>query len=247
MYRAVFLPDPLAQVVGLLPRIVDGDLATGRLHGAGMAGRDVFTAGVQPGFSVEGMASHPSMGQRGREALCISDFLSLGEWRRRALYQEARPMMRIEDDLGRDCEWMPGRTFSVCVIRDRRNFSAEDRVLLDLLAEHIPTLLHLIIEGQGGRECWLERASRAASESAEPVSSRLVRRPVQTRKEPRLSDRERQVLSWLVEGKTNQEIALILGISRGTVKRHLENIYEKLGVENRLAAVAAIRGSNSRP
>jgi|GEM_PF-4401810 len=51
-----------------------------------------------------------------------------------------------------------------------------------------------------------------------------------------LSPRESEVLSWVVQGKSNPEIALILNISPGTVRRHLENIYPKLGVENRYAA-----------
>lgn len=52
-----------------------------------------------------------------------------------------------------------------------------------------------------------------------------------------LSDREAEVLRWLARGKSNPEIASILSIERGTVKRHLENIYAKLGVENRHAAL----------
>lgn len=52
-----------------------------------------------------------------------------------------------------------------------------------------------------------------------------------------LTPRERQVASWLCEGKTNAEIALILGISAGTIKRHLENIYDKLHVPNRTSAI----------
>lgn len=248
MYRAVLLPDPLARVVGLLPCIVDGELATGSLRGAAREERDVFTAGGLPGFSAEGMASHPSMGRRDRQASCISDFLSPGEWHRRALYQEARPVVRIEDDLGCDCEWMPGNTFSVCVIRDRRSFCAEDRMLFDLLAEHLPILLRLMLgRGQGSEAHAAEFAARAiGSGPAEPVSPGQVRRTLQARQAGgrglRLSGREQEVLSWLAEGKTNQEIALILGISQGTVKRHLENIYGKLGVENRLAAVAATCG-----
>jgi DNA-binding CsgD family transcriptional regulator len=51
-----------------------------------------------------------------------------------------------------------------------------------------------------------------------------------------LTAREREVLGWLGEGKTNAEIAILLGILPGTVKRHLENLYQKLGVENRHAA-----------
>lgn len=54
----------------------------------------------------------------------------------------------------------------------------------------------------------------------------------------RLTDRESEVLAWVATGKTNPEIAAILGISARTVKKHLEHVYEKLGVETRMAAVA---------
>ncbi len=51
-----------------------------------------------------------------------------------------------------------------------------------------------------------------------------------------LSPRESEVLYWLAQGKSNPEIAIILSVSTGTVGRHLENIYPKLGLENRYAA-----------
>lgn len=54
-----------------------------------------------------------------------------------------------------------------------------------------------------------------------------------------LTPREAEVLSWLAKGKTNRDIADILGMSPRTVNKHLEHIYEKLGVETRTAAVAA--------
>jgi DNA-binding CsgD family transcriptional regulator len=63
-------------------------------------------------------------------------------------------------------------------------------------------------------------------------------------KELGLTTRESEVLSWLSKGKTNRDIAQILGLSPRTVDKHLEQIYEKLGVENRTAAVAT--GSSSR-
>jgi DNA-binding CsgD family transcriptional regulator len=53
-----------------------------------------------------------------------------------------------------------------------------------------------------------------------------------------LTPREAEVLSWLAKGKTNRDIADILGMSPRTVNKHLEHIYEKLGVETRTAAVA---------
>jgi len=53
-----------------------------------------------------------------------------------------------------------------------------------------------------------------------------------------LTTRESEVLSRLSKGKTNRDIAQILGLSPRTVDKHLEQIYAKLGVENRTAAAA---------
>jgi NarL family two-component system response regulator LiaR len=52
-----------------------------------------------------------------------------------------------------------------------------------------------------------------------------------------LTEREREVLGLLVEGMSNQEIADKLFLGIGTVKFHVRNIYSKLGVDNRVAAV----------
>lgn len=51
-----------------------------------------------------------------------------------------------------------------------------------------------------------------------------------------LTGREAEALLWLTAGKTNQEIAGNLGLSRRTVDKHLEQVLEKLGVDNRTAA-----------
>jgi DNA-binding NarL/FixJ family response regulator len=53
-----------------------------------------------------------------------------------------------------------------------------------------------------------------------------------------LTPREAEVLFWVARGKTNDEIATVLGIGLTTVKKHLESTFEKLGVENRTAAAA---------
>ena len=52
-----------------------------------------------------------------------------------------------------------------------------------------------------------------------------------------LSDKELEILRLLAAGHTNSQIARRLGISEGTVRTHLENIYDKLGVSSRTAAV----------
>jgi len=69
--------------------------------------------------------------------------------------------------------------------------------------------------------------------------------PTEFTSELGLTTREGEVLSWLAKGKTNRDIAQILGLSPRTVDKHLEQIYAKLGVENRTAA-AAIATSTTR-
>ncbi|MEY4384921.1 MAG: hypothetical protein RLY20_204 [Verrucomicrobiota bacterium] len=51
-----------------------------------------------------------------------------------------------------------------------------------------------------------------------------------------LSAREAEILLWVAQGKSNSETGVILHISAATVKKHLEHIYEKLGVEGRNGA-----------
>ena len=52
-----------------------------------------------------------------------------------------------------------------------------------------------------------------------------------------LTRHESEVLRWVAEGKSNPEIGIILGLSPRTVSKHLENIFQKLGVESRTAAL----------
>jgi DNA-binding CsgD family transcriptional regulator len=59
-----------------------------------------------------------------------------------------------------------------------------------------------------------------------------------------LTQRETEVLTWVAEGKSNTDVGVILGIRSVTVKKHLEHIFQKMGVETRTAAVAfALRAS----
>ena len=53
-----------------------------------------------------------------------------------------------------------------------------------------------------------------------------------------LSEREKEVLEAVARGERSKEVALHLGISERTVKAHLANIYGKLGVDSRAAAIS---------
>lgn len=57
-----------------------------------------------------------------------------------------------------------------------------------------------------------------------------------------LTHREIEVLACVAEGKTNGETAELLSIAPGTVKKHLDHIYEKLGVGTRTEAVVTAMG-----
>jgi DNA-binding NarL/FixJ family response regulator len=62
--------------------------------------------------------------------------------------------------------------------------------------------------------------------------------PQQLQEKLKITKRESQVLLWIANGKTNKEIAEILTMSPKTVDKHLEQIYRKLGVDNRTSAAS---------
>lgn len=74
-------------------------------------------------------------------------------------------------------------------------------------------------------------------------------RPSAAASGPALTEREREVLAGVARGERSKEIAARLGITERTVKAHLDSIYNKLGVDNRAAAVSIAhqRGLISAP
>jgi DNA-binding NarL/FixJ family response regulator len=81
------------------------------------------------------------------------------------------------------------------------------------------------------------------------IGTRLARAsPAGTFQHVELSDREIEALTWSARGKTSQEIAQILGLSKRTVDFHIENARQKLGVATRVeAAVRAAMGRLIEP
>jgi DNA-binding NarL/FixJ family response regulator len=98
-----------------------------------------------------------------------------------------------------------------------------------LLKEMAPRLLVQCVRKVARGEQWLEK------ESAGRVLEKLLRRDAGTRElQAQLTPRELEMVRLVMDGLRNREIGERLHISEGTVKLHLHNIYEKLGVGGRM-------------
>ena len=151
--------------------------------------------------------------------LAISDFISDREFRRRGLYAEVckplgvRAVMKV---------FLPtGAATGASLVFDttRARFAETDRLTLQHLVPHLAQL----------RRNTLARSTYPALiDSTAAARMRLLR----------LSPRERVVLARAAAGETNTAIAAALFISPGTVRKHLEHIYDKLEVRTRTEAAA---------
>jgi DNA-binding CsgD family transcriptional regulator len=95
------------------------------------------------------------------------------------------------------------------------NISAD---LVELLSQSVKASLLLITREK--ISALTEKIIQAKQEVAKPLNT--------------LTPSEREVLKWVQLGKTNPEIAQILGISRFTVKTHVQRIYSKLAMSSRV-------------
>lgn len=95
-----------------------------------------------------------------------------------------------------------------------------------------PTSLQLVCLGSIGADEHLFRLVALGSENQDEI----------LRQNFGLTQRESEVLLWIARGKSNRDIGDILGLSPRTVNKHLEQVYAKLGVENR--ASAAIKATH---
>ena len=84
-----------------------------------------------------------------------------------------------------------------------------------------------------GITAFVARLRRAPVEDSAATAARVATHP--------LTRREHEVVMLVAEGLTNAQIAERLWISPGTVRRHLQNVFAKLGVHTRTAAVARVR------
>ena len=102
-------------------------------------------------------------------------------------------------------------------------------------------LLYAISTIQGGRVYLATVLSKFSGKAALPAVS-VLQEPEPRQELPPLTQRQREVIAWLMNGHSNKQIARDLHIGEGTVKIHVAAVLRVLGVQNRTEAVmAAIR------
>ena len=146
-----------------------------------------------------------------RRVLRLSDFFKRRERRKLGWDAAVWRPCGIDDALRVWLPAPPGRARSIYVERSGKNYTDRELRLLSLLR---PYLIHM----------------RASAEFRRRSSG-----------DHGLTAREAEVLGWIACGKTNVQIARVLFISPHTARKHIENIFEKLGVRTRTEAAAYAR------
>lgn len=113
------------------------------------------------------------------------------------------------------------RMIGISINRGIRDFEPVDRARLVALKPHLLSAYRVAVQ----------MAGRTDTPAAGPAL--VAGLP--------LTIRESEVLYWVSMGKTNDEVGTIVGARPMTIKKHLEHIYDKLGVPNRTAAASAYR------
>ena len=167
--------------------------------------------------------SHPA------QAWKLTDVISRRAFHRTELYNVLyRP-------LGVDCELTgvladskaPGTFILISLHREGANFSERDRAVLNLVLPHVANAQRRLHLQSSANRNWLTDEDQFHDWLRDHTPWDLSRR-------------ETDVLFWLCQGKTNDEIGGILGIAGRTAETHALRVYPKIGVENRYAAIAAL-------
>jgi DNA-binding CsgD family transcriptional regulator len=163
-------------------------------------------------------------------ALKLSDFMRLSELRRSRIYSIWFKPCGVEHELTLAIPSAPSHTKTFIFDRGPgRDFTERDRRVLEILQPHLARLW------RGARlRLQLRAALARLNETPDPDTP--------GHDELGLTRREQEVLAWVAQGKTNAEVAEILWVTPSTVRKHLENVYEKLGVHSRTAAATRFLG-----
>jgi DNA-binding CsgD family transcriptional regulator len=154
----------------------------------------------------------------GRPVIVLADVLTRDERTSAAFnfnFRDYGACDEIQVDLDSPRAWSAALNLG-----SERDFGPRERLMVHLLRPHLTGLY---------RSAELRRRLSATTEAFDPDAT------------DRLTRREREVMLCVADGLSNAEIASVLVVERSTVRKHLEHIYEKLGVRSRTAALAKLR------
>jgi DNA-binding CsgD family transcriptional regulator len=149
----------------------------------------------------------------------ISDFLSNRQFRSLGLHSEFFQVFEVNYQMAMVVQHAGQRMIGVAANRTLSDFTERERVCLGVLRAHVVQAYRHGLSIERVRAGFhLDRDARAAASA--------------------LTQREVEVLHWVAAGRSNDDVARTIGATAATVKKHLEHIYDKLGVTNRTAASA---------
>jgi DNA-binding CsgD family transcriptional regulator len=147
---------------------------------------------------------------------CRNDFFSERQFRDLDVFSEVYAPLGIDNHCA---VYVPTSLGEIAFFgierKGGRDFSAEDRQRLEIAQGHLGS----------ARELARERSNLPEHTASPPHLERAG-----------LTAREAEVLAWLAEGKSNEEIAVLLGLRLSTVKGYLKTVFQKIAAPNRLAA-----------
>ncbi|HUR14295.1 MAG TPA: helix-turn-helix transcriptional regulator [Mycobacteriales bacterium] len=146
-----------------------------------------------------------------RTVTSISDFYDQREWLATPMYQDVFKAHGVRHHLSCSLSSRGARGRRLVLFRGPgADFDGRDRLLLSLLRPHLDELYRRQSALRGGSPAVL------------------------------LTPRQAELLAMVATGRTNAQIAATLFLSPGTVRKHLENIFARLGVTSRAAAVGRV-------
>jgi DNA-binding CsgD family transcriptional regulator len=160
----------------------------------------------------------------------FSDFLSRRRLHGLALYDQLYRDMGVEHQIAFVLPSPPGEVVGIALNRGRHDFTGEEAAMLDLLRAPLRACYERLVERErltnllSAYEC----GDFAAGAGALGLSERQV-----------------EVMRGVIEGASNAELAVSLGISRRTVEKHLQHIYMLLDVTSRTQAIARVKAAGA--
>lgn len=104
-----------------------------------------------------------------------------------------------------------------------------------------------ILKQNTGEE--IVQAIREVYEGGSPMSRPVARKVIESFHQgthhplPSLTEREKEIMELISMGMVHKEIALNLGVTRETIKKHMKNIFQKLGAQNKIEAINTFKKS----